>query len=151
MRHDKIYAAYPVVKKLKGMSFPGTIAYRLHKLEKELKEVYDFQTEEHRKLFQQYNPQYDAETKQLTFGTPEDCRAFVKATDELDQLEHDIAVKPIRIPVNDKYELSGDDMETLEGIIEFYEEEPEPDIQIMPMTDAPSGSETIELSETKIE
>ena len=46
MKHATIFAAYPVIAYLKQYRFDGLTALRLSKLEKELKEVYDFQTEE---------------------------------------------------------------------------------------------------------
>lgn len=136
MKHVKILNAYPIIKDLKKIRFNGKTALQLNRMEKELKEVYDFQMEEHQKLFKDYKPEYNQETNQLSFKTEDECDAFLKASSELDDLEHEVKTPVVRIPIEKVPEISGDDMDKLEGLIEFYEEEEEikaEDIQILPV------------------
>lgn len=136
MKHVKILNAYPIIKDLKKIRFNGKTALQLNRMEKELKEVYDFQMEEHQKLFKDYKPEYNQETNQLSFKTEDECDAFLKASNELDELEHEVKAPVVRIPIEKVPEISGDDMDKLEGLIEFYEEEEEikaEDIQILPV------------------
>ena len=136
MKHVKILNAYPIIKNLKKIRFNGKTALQLNRMEKELKEVYDFQMEEHQKLFKDYKPEYNQETNQLSFKTEDECEAFLKSSNELDELEHEVKTPVVRIPIEKVPEISGDDMDKLEGLIEFYEKEEEikaEDIQILPV------------------
>ena len=136
MKHVKILNAYPIIKDLKKIRFNGKTALQLNRMEKELKEVYDFQMEEHQKLFKDYKPEYNQETNQLSFKTEDECEAFLKSSNELDELEHEVKTPVVRIPIEKVPEISVDDMDKLEGLIEFYEEEEEikaEDIQILPV------------------
>lgn len=150
MKHIDIFNAYPVVKELKGFRFDGVTALKLNRLEKELREIYEFQQEEYRKIYVEYKPEYDQKTSQLRFKTAQACNAFVKATEELDKLEYEVKNAPVRVPIEKVPEVSGDDMDKVEGLIEFYEE-PEPEIQIQEVQpeDIPEDAEMMEMGDAE--
>lgn len=149
MKHATIFAAYPVIAYLKQYRFDGLTALRLSKLEKELKEVYDFQTEEQQKLIAEYHPEYDKKTNQLKFKDAQTCDAFVKAANELDNLEHEMKSPLIRIPIEKVLELSADEMDRVSDLIEFYDEEPQIEVKEVNPEDIPADAEEIKLTPVK--
>lgn len=141
MTYAQIYVAYPVIENMKQYRFDSIAADRLFKLGRELKEVYDFMTEEHQKLFDRYNPEYDKKSGTLQFKSAEDTQEFLQSMDDLDKLEHEVQAKKPRIALNEQIEMTPKEREALEELIDFYEEEAEEEAADI----VPEGAEVIEL------
>ena len=144
MTYAKIYTAYPVIENLKQYRYDSITADRLFKLQRELKEVYLFMTEEHKKLFDRFKPEYDKKSGTLHFQSEQDMEEFVKSMDELDKLEHEIQARKPRIALSSEITMTPNEREALEDLIEFYEEE-EAEVKIEATDTVPEDAEGIEL------
>ena len=122
MKQEKIYQAYSIIAFLRNSNHTPEAAYKLFKLNRLLKPIYEFQLEQRRDLFKSIKPK-KVEGGEITFETPEERK------------DADIEIKPVHIALsklNQEAKLYPDDFEILEGIIEFDEdEEPEtPEVQL---------------------
>ena len=137
MKQSVIFAAYTALQKLQNQDLPCEIAFDLYQMEMELKPVYDFQTEQHRKVLEAYQPTYNDETKEFVFKSPEDRDAFLEKSRELDNLEYEVKAEMVRIPMKAEYglKIKPKEIGALKeaGLVEFYKDAPfkPEDIQIV--------------------
>lgn len=126
MKQEKIYLAYSIIAALRQFNHTPEVAYKLFKLNRTLKPIYDFQLEQRQNLFKSIKPK-KVEGTQIEFENEEDCAAFKAKQQEIAELEADIEITPVKIPLsqlNPDTKLYPDDFEVLEGIIDFEDEEP---------------------------
>lgn len=117
MKQSVIISGFKAIEKINNMKFDGETAFKIYKLKKQLKEVYDFQSEQERNIFDQYKASFNPDG---TIGIEDMSLAdeFVAKITELGEIEHnDIVAVDVRASLFN--ELSIEDMETLEGIINF--------------------------------
>lgn len=140
MKQEKIYLAYSIVAALRKLNHSPEVAYKLFKLNRQLKPIYDFQLEQRQELFKSIKPK-SVKGTEIEFESAEDCEAFKAKQKEISELEADIEIEPIHIPfskLNSEAKLYPDDFEILEGIIEFEEDKPEePEIKLELVSDEP--------------
>lgn len=132
MTQEKIFSAYGIVNHMRKYSHTPAASYKLFKLNRTLKPVFDFQTEQRKKLLEKYPPKkFDGVN--FEFNDAETATAFKQEWDELTNLESEIEIKPIQISLadlNNEMPLYPDDYEVLDGIIEFTEEDKNDDIKV---------------------
>ena len=134
MKQEKIYQAYSIIAFLRNSNHTPEAAYKLFKLNRLLKPIYEFQLEQRRDLFKSIKPK-KVEGGEITFETAEERKDFEARMKEIGDLEADIEIKPVHIALsklNPEAKLYPDDFEILDGIIEFDEnDEPEtPEVQL---------------------
>ena len=124
MKQSKLARAYKVLNDLGQQRLPSMIAYKLFKLKKQLQPVWDFQVEQEQQIFEMYPP-VQKEDNAFKFESPEQKKGFLDAFDELNNMESDLEITPINVPLLPEMRLSGNDLEILEDLVFFTTDEPE--------------------------
>jgi hypothetical protein len=83
-----------------------------------LQSQYDFQCQEETKSFNENHGSFNDQGKMI-FPSMEEYKAFEYKMEELRNLDIDITITPIEIPVNDNIILSADEIKNLIGFINF--------------------------------
>lgn len=123
-------AAYKVLEKIKDQPMSWKMAYWMTKLRQKLKVQMDFQTECEKKLVEKYGvtPTADGRVK---LKSPEEARSFDAEWTEIGEIQlTDLKIKPIVLTEMDALRLSPEDVENLDGFVEFIisdEETPQDD------------------------
>ena len=121
MNQGSIISAYKSLKKLAAQELPIVYACRIHRLMVSLRPAYDFQVEEEEKLLRKMNPSVLGDGN-LQFSTVEDAQEFKARMKEITDMEvDDIEVKPITIPIMTNANLTANDIDALDGFVEFVE------------------------------
>ena len=107
MKYKQFVGAVPTFQKLVSQDLPLSVAYRLHKMIRRINEELGF---------------FNARREQIvTSDAPEGEKSTQIA--ELLEFEAEWDPEPIRIPIDTGINLSCADLDALEGLVEFYEEE----------------------------
>lgn len=125
MKQSKIVTAYKVLNKLYGEDLPVTVSYKLYKVRNMLTPQWKFQTEKEKAVFDKYNP-IVSDDGNIKFENDEQANAFMQEfTDTCNTLaDMDIDLEPyekVVINMNDKINLSMEDIEALQDFIDFAE------------------------------
>jgi len=117
MKQFRIIKAYKALIKLGQQDLPIRLAFDLFKIKQALQPQWDFQVDEENKLAA--GAKVDADGT-VTFNTPEDADAFRKKLSELNNIDVNLKVKPVRIPLSiPGAVLSMNDIEALDGFVVF--------------------------------
>lgn len=122
MKHGKIIIALKVLYKMGEQALPLPISYQIFKLIKHLRPAWDFQLEQEGKIMNMYPPE-QIENGRLKFASKEDKQSFQNAMKELYDMDSDIEVTPINIPILEEMKLSPVDIEALQDFVFFTEPE----------------------------
>lgn len=122
MTQGKLVSAYKVISNLYQQRLPLPIAYKLYKLKAALQPAWDFQVDAERKLIDEFKP-IAQDDGRLKFVDADSAQAFDGRVKEVLAMEYDIEVTPITLPMIDGLSITPIDIENLEGIVTFTEEE----------------------------
>ena len=120
MKQGKLVGAYKVVSKLYEQRIPLPISYKLYKLRNALQKAWDFQADSEEKLIDEFKP-VSAQNGLLKFSDPETAKQFNERVKEVLDMDSDIEITPIEIPMLDELSIAPGEIEALEGIVTFVE------------------------------
>lgn len=125
MKQFQIIKAYKAINKLYEKDLPVSISYKLFRIRSFLLPHWEFQQDKERSVFDKYSPTVD-ENGSLKFGTKEDGERFVaeytKLCNELADIDVDTDdIEKVSIPMDINLSLSVEDIEALQGFVEFVE------------------------------
>ena len=110
--------------------FPGMEGRELFQFRKAALQTVQFLAEERNKLINQYAPKRKADNV-WEFKNPETRTAFINELNEIENMEIEMEMCPLKLRMPGDAEFNQEDWEIMDGIIELYEpEEKEPEIQI---------------------
>ncbi len=119
MKQGEIIRAYKSLKKLSDQNLPIATACKIHRLIVKIRPVFEFQVEEENKMLNQLNPEVKGNGN-IEFESVEDAQLFKSRMNELSDLEvEDIEITPVSIVAPADAVLTPNDIEALEGFIEF--------------------------------
>ena len=122
MKQNQVVRAYKALKKLANQELPIKISCKIHRLMVSIRPAWDFQLNEEEKILRRLNPQ-TMENGVLQFNSPEDAKEFRDKLDEIGSMDaDDMDLHPIQIPIPDGAVISANDLEALEGFVDFVEE-----------------------------
>lgn len=117
MKQSAVIKAYKALIKLGQRDLPIKLAFDLFKLKTALQPHFDFQVAEEKKASANATANPDGS---ITFGTPEEAAAFRQKLMELGDIDVDLHVKPVQIPLSiPGLTLSMDDIDALNGFVQF--------------------------------
>lgn len=117
MTHKQMINAYSVLMKLGTQPMDVCTALSLYKLRKEMEGIHQFCAEREEVIIEKYHGELGDGT--ISFPQPQDAMAAQAELTELYQMEADLEVVPLSIPMNvlEGCKLTPNDLEALEGII----------------------------------
>ena len=117
MKQFKVIKAYKALTKLGQQDLPIKLAFDLFKIKQALQPQWDFQLDEENKLAA--NAKVNADGS-VTFDSPEAAEAFRQKLKELSDIDVDLKVKPVQIPISiHGLTLSMDDVDALDCFVQF--------------------------------
>lgn len=120
MKQGKLVSAYKVISDLYQQRLPLPISYKLYKLKATLQKAWDFQVDEERKLVDEFKPTV-LEDGRLQFADPDSAQSFDSHVRDVLDMDSDIEVTPVILPVIDGLSITPSAIENLEGIVTFTE------------------------------
>lgn len=119
MTQKQAINAYKVLENMSGAELPVHTAYKLYQMRRVLEPVFAFRVEQERTIIQKFHGT-EADGS-IVFKTTEDLDGAQKALNELDALEMETEVTPIRLKAEDfdKTHLSMNDIAALDGFVLF--------------------------------
>lgn len=120
MKQGKLVGAYKVVSKLYEQRIPLPISYKLYKLRNALQKAWNFQIDAEEKLIDEFKPT-QGKNGLLKFADAETAREFNARVKEVLDMDSDIEITPITLPMIDTLNISPEEIESLEGIVYFEE------------------------------
>ena len=117
MKQFKVIKAYKALTKLGQQDLPIKLAFDLFKIKKALQPQWDFQADEEAKMTTGAKVNADGS---VTFETPEAADAFRQRLRELSDIDVDLKIKPVQIPLSlPGLTLSMDDVDALDCFVQF--------------------------------
>ena len=121
MKQNKLVRAYKSLNKLANQELPITIACKVHRLIVSIRPAWEFQVSEEEKILGRLKPEVltggDLQVKSV-----EEAQEFKTRAKEIGDIDvDDITIVPIAIPANIDAALTPNDIEALDGFIEFTE------------------------------
>lgn len=117
MKQFRIIKAYKALTKLGQQDLPIRLAFDLFKIKQALQPQWDFQLDEENKLTASAKVNADGS---VTFETQEAAAAFRQRLKELSDIDVDLKVKPVQIPISiPGLTLSMDDIDALDCFVQF--------------------------------
>ena len=125
MKQSKIIKAYRAINKLYEQKLPLTISHKLWMLRQKLTPTWEFQVDKEQDVIMRFNP-IIGENGEVTFNSQEDamnCKAeYEKTCKEIAELDVDLGdYEKIVLKLDDKLELSVEDIDALSEFIDFTE------------------------------
>ena len=117
MKQFKVIKAYKALTKLGQQDLPIKLAFDLFKIKQALQPQWDFQLDEEKKMTDSAQVNADGS---ITFETQEAAAAFWQRLKELSDIDVDLKVKPVQIPISiPGLTLSMDDVDALDCFVQF--------------------------------
>ena len=117
MKQFRIIKAYKALIKLGQQDLPIKLAFDLFKIKQALQPQWDFQVDEEAKLTTGTKVNADGS---VTFESPEAAAAFRQRLKELSDIDVDLKIKPVQIPLSTPgLTLSMDDVDALDCFVQF--------------------------------
>ena len=117
MKQFKVIKAYKALIKLGQQDLPIKLAFDLFKIKQALQPQWDFQVDEEAKLTTGTKVNADGS---VTFESPEAAAAFRQRLKELSDIDVDMKIKPVQIPLSTPgLTLSMDDVDALDCYVQF--------------------------------
>ena len=122
MIQTKINNTYQYLQEIKQIRINGNSARQIYFLKKALEPHFQFYLEETRKLIEECGGTI-GEGGRINFADVEKAREYMKLQTELDNAEVDVNVEVVTISLsqNPNLTLSAEDIENVEGFIEFID------------------------------
>lgn len=129
LTQGKAEKAYAIINMLMERPYTDEDAWALFQIWKKLAPIAEFQGKSRLKLLTKYGAKIEKDGS-IYFDVPDGEKEavldrFVKEKDQLEQMEVEIDMEPIRLPLLAKFQNCGSYFRTLDGIVEFYKEETE--------------------------
>lgn len=118
MKQAKVIKLHQVIEKLSKQDFPLPQSYKLFKIRKQLQPAIDFRLEQEQKLFEKH-PIVEQQGGSVRFSTPEDAAAVETALREMADMEIDVNITPVTLPMLETITITPEELEILEGVIEW--------------------------------
>lgn len=120
MKQKKIINAYKTLSNMYQMRLPVREAHAIFLLKRQLEDQYYFQLEQEKTLLEEFNGTITRDGD-IRFSKREDAEAFHGKISELNDMEIEIDVAPAHLQIEriDDIRLTPEDMEHLDGFIEF--------------------------------
>lgn len=120
MKQSAIIKAYKAIDKLGQQDLPIKLAFDLFKLTQTLQPHWDFQVNEEAKASAAATKMPDGS---VMFSTKEEADAFRQRLKDLGDIDVELKVKPVRIPLSlPGLMLSRNDIAALDGFVQFLNE-----------------------------
>ena len=117
MKQSKVINAYKALTKLGQQDLPIRLAYDLFKIKKVLQPQWDFQVDEEKRATAGATVNPDGT---VTFASPEAAAAFRQRLKEMGEIDVDLKVQPVQIPLSiPGLTLSMDDIDALDCFVQF--------------------------------
>ena len=117
MKQFRIIKAYKALTKLGQQDLPIRLAFDLFKIKQALQPQWDFQLDEENKLTASAKVNADGS---VTFDTPEAADMFRQKLKDLSDIDVDLKITPVRIPLSiPGLTLSMDDIDALDCFVQF--------------------------------
>lgn len=117
MKQSEIIKAYKAIIKLGQQDLPIRLAFDLFKIKMALQPHFDFQVNEEKKASANATANPDGS---VTFSSLEEADAFRKKLRELNDIDVELKVKPVQIPLSiPGLTLSMEDIEALDCFVKF--------------------------------
>lgn len=125
MLQSKIIRAYKAINNLYAQKLPLTISHKLWTLKQKLEPTWEFQIEKEQEIIMSYNPTIDDDGL-VSFKSEDDAKnckiEYENMCKEIADIDVDLGdFKKVPIALDDKVELSIEDIEALEEFVEFVE------------------------------
>ena len=125
MKQSTIIRAYKALNNIYTQKTSLAVSHKLWTLRNLLAPHYEFQSEKEGELFQKYDPEITPDGK-VSFKNPEEEHAFMEEYTQLIRELSEIDVdwddhKKVVLHLDDKLEMSMEDMEALSEFIDFVE------------------------------
>lgn len=118
MKQGTVIKAYKALLNISEQSLPLNLSYKVFKLKRMLQPCWDFQLEKEKEIFTNYTPE-SIDGSNFKFDTPEKTKAFKESFDELANMDTDVEFQPIKIQISDKFNVSVNEIEALDGFVIF--------------------------------
>lgn len=120
----KLTKAYIELERLSEQKLPLKISYQINKLMGRITRPYQFYATKEFELLDKYKPEKQ-EGNQVAFSTPEAYNQYSAEHDELDALEEEVDIEPIRIESDSDIKISASGIHVLMdvGMLEVIEKE----------------------------
>jgi hypothetical protein len=109
--------AVPALQKLSDLPLPYNISYRLTKIFARLQTDVDYLSKERLKIFQKYGERQDGDT--YTLHDPTNRKAAQKELSKLFDVDVDLKITPLKVPIDRNFKLSVNDILSLSKFIIF--------------------------------
>ena len=119
MKQIKIIEAYKVIRTLLDEKLAISTAYQIFKLKECLQSQWDFQYGEEQKLLSELQPQITESG--MEFKTTEDANKYRALINELGEMEIELELPHVCIPLNETAKLTPNNIEALMDFVEFVE------------------------------
>lgn len=121
MKQAQIIKAYKTIQSLSDQTLPIKVSYALYKILNVLKEQFDFQVSEEKKIMNDYFDFYDQNTNNFVFdeNNKDKSDELISRIKELNDIDVDLHIVPVVINSDVNIELSMEQIKTLEGIVAF--------------------------------
>lgn len=127
MKQMELVNAYKALSHLAVQTLPVKTAYAIHKLRRALSSGWEFQVAQEQALLEKYHPAVEGNV--LRFGDANDpeaverANAYARDLQELNNMEADCDPhQVVRILLTDSIALTANEIDALDGFVEFYEE-----------------------------
>jgi len=120
MKEKVFIAGYKALERLYANKLPIIDAYKIYSLKTKMRDAYQFQIEQEKKIISEYGGVYD-ENGALSFPNKLEFSKFRDAILELNDVELDVSIEPIVLIMEQikDIDISPADIEALEGFVSF--------------------------------
>lgn len=120
MTHKQAIEAYKTIERLSTQPLPVKGAYALHRLKRRLTPEWEFQLQRENRLLDELKPE-SVEGTNVRFKTPEDAATWRAQMAELDEMELDYDIEPVRVNLGEDARITLEDIDMLDGFVIFEE------------------------------
>ena len=120
LKQETAVQAYLTIMAISKRPLQSFAAFKLFKLKKALQDAFDFQREEEAKYIEEFEGTVN-EFGSVNFPDPDKAAGFKKKQAELDEVEQEIDIGRMTFTLKELPELSVEQIETLDAIIEIRE------------------------------
>lgn len=120
MKQKKIVGAYKALASLSRQKMPLREARKIFNLRAKLQPSIDFQAEEERKLLEEMGLTLEFGGL-VHFKDEKQQAAYFQRVAEIGEMEEETEAEPITLPALDHIQISAEELEALDGFVEFAE------------------------------
>lgn len=117
MTQKDIITAYKKIDEIKNMKLPAAISLKVFMFKKRVKEFYDWQVEEERRIFAEYGASIN-DKNNVVIKDPAKIKEFTDEINALGNLEHE-DVEKVDLPIDAFDTLTIEDIEALSTAFNF--------------------------------